>query len=152
MWPGPVVRPGPVPVLAPIFGAYHAARHRLESAAREHGIDATEAMVLATLRAEPLCAPWGIRRRLGFPRSTMTSILDRLDRHGLLVRDPPQSHGRRFELQLTPAGRIAADLAAYVIGSLEEEIAGYSSPAERSGAITVFEACIALDRGDRSHP
>lgn len=150
-WPRPrPLRPNPT-VLGPVFGAYHAARHRLESAAREHGLDATEAMVLAALRADPLCAPWGLRRKLGFPRSTMTSILDRLELAGLVERRAPAFGRQRFELTLTTAGHIAADVAEYAIAGLEAEIRSCTSPQERQGAYAVFEACIALDRPDRPH-
>jgi DNA-binding MarR family transcriptional regulator len=139
-------------VLPPIFGAYHAARHRLDGAAREHGLDATECMVLAAIWTEPLGSGWSIRRKLGFPRSTMTSILDRLERGGLIERRAPEFTHQRFELELTPAGRTAADLARYVITALEVEIAGYTSPQQRRGAVDVFEACMALDRPYRPHP
>jgi hypothetical protein len=39
-----------------------------------------------------------------------------------------------------------------VITALEVEIAGYTSPQQRRGAVDVFEACMALDRPYRPHP
>jgi DNA-binding MarR family transcriptional regulator len=152
LWPR--LRPSRIDhqVLGPIFGAYHAARHRLDSAAREHGLDATEVMVLHAVRLDAGCPPWSIRRRLGFTRSTLGSILDRLERDGRITRTPGAYSRQRFELRLTRSGVIAADLARYVIESLEEEIAGYTSPQERRGAVAVFGACMALDRPDRPHP
>ena len=152
IWP-PIRASATVPsVLPSIFSAYHAARHRLESAAREHGLDATETMVLVAIRRDPMCAPWGIRRRLGFARSTMTSILDRLERSGHVTRRAPEFSRQRFELVLTRSGEMAADVAEYAIAGLEAEIAGCTSPADRRGAISVAEACRALDRPDRPHP
>ena len=151
-WPRP--RPTKVdrPVVRPIFAAYHAARHRLDSAAREHGLDATEAVVLDAIARDGGCPPWSIRRELGFTRSTLGSILDRLERDGRILR-APSSYGRqRFELQIHPSGRTAADVAIYVIESFEEEIRGYTSPAERRAAAAVAGACKAIDRPDRSHP
>jgi DNA-binding MarR family transcriptional regulator len=139
-------------VLVPVFGAYHAARHRLESASREHGLDATEALVLAAIRLEPRCPPWAIRRRLGFPPSTLSSILDRLDRAGYVTRRRSGPMNQRFELELTVAGQIAADVAVSAIAGLEAEIAGHTSPDERRGAVAVFEACRAIDRPGRAHP
>jgi DNA-binding MarR family transcriptional regulator len=139
-------------ILAPIFGAFHSARHRLDDAAREHGMDAAEAMVLDVIHLDPLCAPWSIRRRLGFARSTMTSILDRLERDGRILRHPSAFTTQRFELELTPAGLLDAELAEYVIASLEAEIAGYTSPDQRRAAVALFEACMAIDRPERPHP
>jgi DNA-binding MarR family transcriptional regulator len=151
-WPPPPHGTKDRRILAPIFGAYHAARHRLDDAAGEHGLDAAEALVLDAIRLDPLCAPWGIRRRLGFPRSTMTSILDRLERDQRILRRQSAFTTQRFELELTVAGHTAADLAEYVIASLEAEIAGYTSPDQRRAAVVLFEACMALDRPDRPHP
>ena len=151
-WPRSRAPRTPARVLMPIFGGYHAARHRLDSAAREHGLDAAECLVLEAIRSDRMGAPWGIRRRLGFPPSTLTGILDRLEGADRIVRRSPGFTRKRFELDLTRGGRIAADLAAHVIASLEAEIAGYSSPEERRGAVAVFEACMALDRSDRPHP
>jgi DNA-binding MarR family transcriptional regulator len=152
MWP-PVRPTRIVPkVLVPIFGAYHSARHRLESAAREHGLDATEALVLTLIRTEPRCPPWAIRRRIGFPPSTLSSILERLEGAGHLTLSPSELNGQRFELELTTSGAIAADVADYAMAALESEIRGYTSPEERRGAIAVFEACRAIDRPGRPHP
>lgn len=139
-------------VLEPIFGAYYAARHRLEDAAREHGLDAAECMVLAAIKTDLLGPPWAIRRRLGLTPSTLTGVLDRLERDDRIIRRSPGITGRRFEIDLTIAGRLASDVAIYAIRSLEAEIAGYTSPDERIGAIAVFQACRALDRPGRAHP
>jgi hypothetical protein len=57
--------------------------------------------------------------------------------------------GRRFEIQLTTSGVIAAEIADFIIRDVESEIAGYTSTAERRGAVAVFEACMALGRRDR---
>ena len=138
-------------VVGPILGAYHAARHRLDGAAREHGLDATEVAVLAAIRSDLRCPPWSVRRRLGLPASTLHSVLDRLERAGHLDRGGAP-RGQRFALDLTPSGRTAAEVAEYVLASFEEEIRGYTSREERLGAIAVFEACRALDRPDRPHP
>ncbi|HET7029970.1 MAG TPA: hypothetical protein VFI34_05630, partial [Candidatus Limnocylindrales bacterium] len=51
-WPATRASRAAPRVIAPIFGAYHAARHRLDAAAREHGLDATESLVLVAIRLE----------------------------------------------------------------------------------------------------
>ena len=151
-WPRTRVPRSSIRVVMPIVGGYHALRHRLDSAAREHGLDAAECLVLEAIRTDLLGAPWNIRRRLGFAPSTLTGILDRLERDERIVRRSPGFTTKQFELGLTPAGRSAAELATHVLLGLEAEIAGYTSPDERQGAVAVFETCMALDRSDRPHP
>jgi DNA-binding MarR family transcriptional regulator len=136
-----------------VFGlqaAYHAIHRRLDIATRQHGLQSPEALVLAVLLRDPGCSPGEVRGRLGQHRSTLSSVLDRLDRDGLIRRAPSAFDGRRFELNVTRAGTIAAELAEFEIGEIEADIAGYSSRAHRAGAQAVFEACVAVARPGRS--
>jgi DNA-binding MarR family transcriptional regulator len=135
-------------VIQAIHGAEHAVSHRLGLSTREHGLDPSEALVLTAIQQDPGCAPWEIRRRIGLHRSTLSSILDRLELESQIERRAGVA-GRRFDLRLTPAGRIAADLAEDVVASVEAEIAGYTSRAERHGAVAVYEACRAIGRRER---
>jgi DNA-binding MarR family transcriptional regulator len=129
-----------------IIGAAQALTRRLEMSTRDHGLDAAEALVLAALRLEPRCPAWLLRQRLGFHRSTLSSILDRLERDGHITRARNSVDGRRFEIDLTRGGRIAADTAATIVSDVEAEIAGYTSHGERVGAVAVFEAAMAITR------
>ena len=133
-------------VVAAIIGAGHATTRRIELSSRDHGLDAAETLVLVALRFEPACPPWELRRQLGFHRSTLSSILDRLERDGRVSRSRNSVDGRRFEIHLTRAGRISADIAASILADVEAELAGYTSPTERRGAAAVFEASMALER------
>jgi DNA-binding MarR family transcriptional regulator len=136
-------------VVNAIFGGYHAVTRRLHLATRQHGLEAGEALVLAVVLREPGCSPGQIRANLGLHRSTLSSILDRLQLDGLIHRAPSSIDGRRFEISLTTAGRISAEIAEFVIHDIEAEIASYSSRAERAGARAVFEACVAIGRPGR---
>ena len=138
-------------VIGGLHGAYHAVARRLDIATRQHGQGAVEALVLAAVLREPGCSPGQIRYRLGFHRSTLSSILDRLEIDGLIRRVPSSFDGRRFEINLTKPGRTAADLAEFEIGETEADIAAYSSRADRAGAQAVFEACVAIARPGRDH-
>lgn len=129
-----------------IMGAAQAVTRRLEMSTREHGLDAAEALVLAALRLEPRCPAWLLRQRLGFHRSTLSSILDRLERDGHITRSRNSVDGRRFEIDLTRGGRIVADIAATIVNDVEAEIAGYTSHEEREAAIAVFESAMAITR------
>jgi DNA-binding MarR family transcriptional regulator len=147
-WPPMRVPAADTKVIAAVHGAEHAVATRLGYATRVHGLDVAEALVLATIRVASGCAPWELRRRLGLHRSTLSSILDRLERAGRIERHAPDGI-RRFDIRLTPAGRTDADLATYVIGEVEAEIASYTSKQERHGALAVFEACLAIGHRER---
>jgi DNA-binding MarR family transcriptional regulator len=137
-------------VIAAIHGAYHAVTRRLDVVTRQHGLDASEALVIVAILREPGCSPGQVRARIGLHRSTLSSILDRLEKDGLIRREPSSHDGRRFEIRLTRAGTIVAETVEFEIGEVEAEIAAYSSRAERAGTVAVFEACVAIGRPGRS--
>ena len=131
-----------------VLGAYHALSRRLRISTREHGLGASEAMVLAYLLRQPGCAPVVARHALGLHRSTLSSLLDRLEAKGLIRRPRSSYDGRRLEIDLTPAGNLAAGIAEDVIRSVEAELAEFTTAAERRGAEAVFAACAAIARPD----
>jgi DNA-binding MarR family transcriptional regulator len=148
-WPREPVRTHDTRVVDAVHGAYHSVMRRLALSTREHGIEPVEALALVVLLREPGCPPWQIRRRLGLHRSTLSSLLDRLEKDGRIERRIGGFAGRRFEIHLTNAGGISADIADLVIGDVEDEIAGYTSLAERHAARAVFEASVAIGVRDR---
>jgi DNA-binding MarR family transcriptional regulator len=136
-------------VVPAVIGAAHRITRRIELTSREHGLDAAETLVLAALLHEPACPSWMLRRRLGLHRSTLSSIIDRLERDGRVFRSRNSVDGRRFEIDLTTTGRMAADIAAFILRDVEDEIAGYTSPSERHGAVAVFDASAAVAQRER---
>ncbi|MEA2549798.1 MAG: Winged helix DNA-binding domain [Chloroflexota bacterium] len=136
-------------VIVAVHAAHHTLTRRLEISTREHGLDASEALVLNVVLREPACAPWQIRSQVGLHASTLSSILGRLERDGQIERRPSDFDGRRFEVRLTRAGVIAAELGEFVIAEVEDEIAGYTSRAERHGAVAVYQASVAIGRRER---
>jgi DNA-binding MarR family transcriptional regulator len=136
------------PVCQSVHGAYHALTRRIGVVARDHGLDPSEALVLQALLRDPGCAPAVLRHGLGFHRSTLSSILGRLERSGLIKRNADASDGRRLELALTPAGKIAAEIADSLLADVEHELAVFTSKSDRRGAEAVFAACVAITRPD----
>lgn len=136
------------PIWQSVHGAYHALTRRLQDVTREHGLEASEALVLICLLRDPGCAPAVVRSRLGFHRSTLSSLLGRLEKDGLIRRSPVGFDGRRLQVDLTPAGMIAAGIAASVVGDAEAELHDFTSVADRRGAEAVFAACMAITRPD----
>jgi DNA-binding MarR family transcriptional regulator len=147
----PPERPGRKPdpsVCRSVHGAYHALARRLQWAMRDHGLGTSEAMVLAFLLSNNGCAAAVIRHGLGLHRSTLSSLLDRLEALGLIVRTRSAFDGRRLEVDLTSLGTIAAEIATAVIRDVEAELAEFTSPGQRRGADAVFAACLAITRSD----
>jgi DNA-binding MarR family transcriptional regulator len=89
-----------------------------------------------------------VRHALGFHRSTLSSVLNRLERDGLISRGVRSYADRRLELNLTDAGTQVADLADGVIRDVEAHLADYTSRSQRRGAEAVFAACVAIAPGD----
>jgi DNA-binding MarR family transcriptional regulator len=148
-WPSPRETSVDAHVIASVHGAFHAMTRRVDMATRPHGLEAAEALVLAALLRDHGCAPFALRERLGFHRSTLSSLLDRLEHAGHIHRVASPFDGRRLEIRLTNAGTIAAETADLLIAEIEAELATYTSRLERRGAEAVFQAFVAIGRSDR---
>lgn len=136
------------PICPAVHGAYHAMTRRINAIARDHGLDASEALVLAQIGRSPGSAPSVIRHALGFHRSTISSILDRLEKQGWIRRPRTSWDGRRVEVLLTPAGENAAFIADGLIEDVEQELRIFTSHADRRGAASVYAAFAAITRPD----
>lgn len=129
-----------------IHGAYHAMTRRLQMVTREFGLDPSEALVLDQIQRMPGYAPVVIRQALGFHRSTLSSILDRLERGELIGRGRDSWDGRRAAIVLTPVGEQLAGVVDLVLTDLERELRMFTSRADRRGAESVFAAMVATTR------
>src|SRR4051794_3486515 len=148
-WPRDAAAGRDTHVVAAVHGAHHAVMRRLRLSTVGNGFDPVECVVLATLARDHGASPLTVRRRVGLHRSTMSSVLDRLERDGLVVRERSRFDGRRHEVRLTRTGSISAGIASVIVGDVEAEIAGYTSPAHRRGAVAVYEACVAIGHRER---
>jgi DNA-binding MarR family transcriptional regulator len=88
---------------------HRAAQHMragLDEAAREHGLaGARDWIVLSALAAGPRQTQLSLAQSLGLDKTTMTSLLDRMEARGLITRSV-DSHDRRARIpELTGAGR-----------------------------------------------
>jgi DNA-binding MarR family transcriptional regulator len=88
---------------------HRAAQHMrvgLDEAAREHGLTgARDWIVLSALAAGPQQTQLSLAQSLGVDKTTMTSLLDRMEARGLITRSVDR-HDRRARIpELTGAGR-----------------------------------------------
>jgi MarR family transcriptional regulator, organic hydroperoxide resistance regulator len=89
-------------------------RTALDEAAQAHGLSgARDWMVLSALRTGPPQSQLALAQELGLDKTTMTSLLDRMEARGLVTRCTV-SHDRRARIPvLTEAGsRVQAEVAS----------------------------------------
>jgi MarR family transcriptional regulator, organic hydroperoxide resistance regulator len=107
---------------------HRAAQHMragLDQAAQAHGLaGARDWIVLSALAAGPRQTQLALAQSLGLDKTTMTSLLDRMEGRGLIVRRPDR-HDRRARIpELTADGR---RVQAEVTGARDQVEAGLLS-------------------------
>lgn len=107
-------------------------RTALDEVARAHGLTAArDWLVLSAIAAGPRQTQLSLAHGLGLDKTTLTSLLDRLERRGLVTRRP-DSHDRRARIpEVTDAGRRVQQLVAEQRDRAEEMALCDLSPAEQ---------------------
>ena len=103
-----------------VIPSLHRATHRIALHLERHpalGVTQAEAHILAHLSDPAEATVAELHRALAHRRSTLTSILDRLESRGLIVREASSRDRRSVVVRLTRAGRA---LARKVHASLQE--------------------------------
>jgi MarR family transcriptional regulator, lower aerobic nicotinate degradation pathway regulator len=102
----------------------------LSRAAAEHDLSLTQLRVLAILRdREPAMAE--LAAYLGLERSSVSGLVDRAVRRGLVRRDASHEDGRAVRVSLTPDGQRLASLLTGEIGDLIAPLTRGLSPADQ---------------------
>jgi DNA-binding MarR family transcriptional regulator len=98
--------------------------------ARALAIRPIDAVALHHLARRPL-TPTELGERLGSGSGSLTGIIDRLEGHGLVMRQPHPSDRRSVILEITPQGwtRTRAHLDGFISGAIRA--ASGLSPTER---------------------
>jgi MarR family transcriptional regulator, lower aerobic nicotinate degradation pathway regulator len=92
----------------------------LERLAAEHDISIAQTRLLGVLRdREPTMNE--LAKLLGLEKSSVTGLVDRAERRGLLVRVPSSADGRAVLVSLTDDGRA---LVCGVANDFEDEVSG----------------------------
>ena len=104
--------------------AIHRMTHQLAIALErgELGVDQPEAHVLSHLAENDEATVTEIHRTFGHKRSTLTSVLDRLEAKQMIERVVNAADRRSFIIKLTPAGRVAARRVQAWMRKLEQDI------------------------------
>jgi DNA-binding MarR family transcriptional regulator len=92
----------------------------LNRVAAAHDLSTTQVRVLGILRDhDPRMAE--LAQHLGLDRSSITGLIDRAERRGLVQREASPDDGRAVRVSLTAEGR---DLARIVEAEVRERVAG----------------------------
>ena len=101
----------------------------LSKIAAEHDLSLTQVRVLAILRDRHVSMS-DLAIYLGLDKSTISGLVDRAEKRGLLKRGPNPDDRRAVDVYLTPAGaRLAEQGAAQIARALSAKT-GQLSPAE----------------------
>jgi DNA-binding MarR family transcriptional regulator len=101
----------------------HLVGRRLEPTLRDLGITQAEAHVLARLARTGATPIASLHHEFGRKRSTLTNVVDRLERRGLVLRGPNPRDRRSFLVHLTASGRPVAHRVTEVLETLDRELA-----------------------------
>lgn len=100
----------------------------------------SEINVLACLAAASPMSAGLLGTATGTKPSTLTSVLDRLERRGFTAREMDQADRRSLLVSLTPAGQAVAGHVSDAIRDLERQALGRVTAAERAGFLAVIQA------------
>lgn len=107
----------------------------------EHGISLTLLRVLAILRDRRLGVT-ALADHLGLEKSTMSGLIDRAQRRGLVVREPRREDARAVDVVLTAAGRELAERGADEVRRMVATMTTGLSVAERRRLQALLERVV----------
>jgi DNA-binding MarR family transcriptional regulator len=116
---------------------------------RDLGITQAEAHVLALLATEGPLAVHSLVAAFGHRPSTLTSVLSRLERHGLIERHINPADHRSFVILLSAQGTVAADRVTKTVAAFEAAISNGLPPASLEG---FFATTGAISVGSANRP
>jgi MarR family transcriptional regulator, organic hydroperoxide resistance regulator len=116
----------------------HQIGRHLETALAAVGVDQAEAHVLSALTAGSMTVA-ALVETVGVKRSTLTNILDRLERRGLVVREINPHDRRSFVVRPTRGGARAAKKVAVAFAAVDTRLARATTASEREA----FDAVLA---------
>jgi DNA-binding MarR family transcriptional regulator len=126
-----------------LIPAIHRAAHSIAAfldADPDLPVTQAEAHVLAHLAARGSCTVGQIHSEFGHKRSTLTSILNRLEERGFITCTVNQSDKRSLMIGLTYTGETVAQSILQELLALEKEILSAFSPRDQKSALWILTA------------
>ena len=118
--------------------ATHAVALWIERSQSDFQLTQAEAHVLAYLAEHPTCSINDLHHSFGHKRSTLTSLLDRLEIRGWIQRDAHPSSRRLVQVRLTGSGRPIADRVGAEVGALESRVLARTGPEDVAAYLRVI--------------
>jgi DNA-binding MarR family transcriptional regulator len=104
---------------------------------REHGLTSQQGQLLCVLMPQPY-GMGELSTMLGLAKSSLSGLVDRTERNGLVRRVPDPWDSRAIQVALTPRGsRVAAEFYARTCERIDQLAAGLSA-AERDALSTLL--------------
>ena len=116
----------------------------LDSTVAELGLTQAEAHVLAQIAIHGTIPISLLHHEFGHKRSTLTNILDRLEKRGLLRRQMNRTDRRSILVQLTPSGNRMASQVKDALDRLEQLISDQVQQRDLTGLVAVVQALEAI--------
>jgi DNA-binding MarR family transcriptional regulator len=120
--------------------ATHVVALWIERAFADLRLTQAEAHVLAALAGLAPCSINDLHHHFGHKRSTLTSLLDRLEKRGWARRATHPVSRRLVLVELTEEGRLVADRAQYAVRDLEARLMSHLESADVAGFERVLSA------------
>ena len=117
-------------VVTSVQRATHLIGRHLDSALAEIGVDQAEAHVLSAL-ADGAMSVGALVNAVGVRRSTLTNILDRLERRGLVQREINPADRRSFVVRPTRGGMRAARKVVAAFAAIDTHLERTASASDR---------------------
>lgn len=133
-------------VILDLQRATHATLHLLMTALVDLDLTASEINALGNLADGAGRTVSELGAAAGTRPATLTGILDRLERRGLITRGARPGDRRAVLIELTGPGRQTAALIRQTLGDLEEEALAGLSPDAVDGARAVLRALTGAGR------
>ena len=130
----------------------HRATHRIGLFIQRHepGLTQAEAHILCHLHEFGESVVSDLHRAFAHKRSTLTSVLDRLERRGHITRGRRPGDRRAVLVELTPAGRRAAGAITRAIAALERRALAGLPPEAVAACRAVLHALTEVTAHDRA--
>jgi DNA-binding MarR family transcriptional regulator len=134
-------------VVASLEGTVHRVLECLAAELEELGLSQGEVNALVQLKSRAGSTVSELQAATGQRASTLTGIVDRLERRGLVERRLNPSDRRSFTLTLTSEGRAAAARAKRAFSRLDRQVLSAVSQRSASGFFETLRALDDLARG-----
>jgi len=130
----------PLKILSPIHKASRQIERLMEPRVRDEGVSTIEGHLLTYLLSYGPCAIAELHQVFGYKRSSLTSILDRLENRSFLARKMHPSDRRSLQVSLRPAGKKLAARLALLVREVDGALVGEVKAADLAGFNRVMQA------------